>query len=433
MTRLRGWLRGSRPSPLELIVGPEQHARELWVGGLFYLSVLVVTTFLAAVLPGADIAGFRARDLGLVTGVGFLFLFVGTVFGRNWSAEIFGILILLLAPFVLLALYFAGPNAAMSVSVLPSMVATAFIFHPRPVAVLLTIQTFVLYGLLVALADGYPRPFTRWIVVAGFTLATAGLLEFVFRQLKVLADRDRANAKELRIAHAKLAEANLLLESRVTDQVGEIERLGRLRRFLTPQIAESVLSGDADSLLSTHRKRIAVFFCDLRGFTRFSASAEPEDIAEVLSEYYEVLGRAIEAHGATVGGFAGDGVWAFFNDPFPVEDPAGKAFAMALSLREPMRAMRQTWDGRGFALSYGLGIAYGYATMSTIGFETRSEYTAVGSVVNLGARLCDAAAPGELLIDARAYNELPKDIGGEPASLTLKGFNDPVTAYRVAL
>jgi class 3 adenylate cyclase len=429
-------MKKSRPSPLELIVGPELYQRELWLGGLIVLAMVNTTVVVGLIIQaaaGPDIPGLNVGGLVAVCAVGYFVMAIVGFFGRNWRPDALLSLFVPLAPIVVLAMWFGGPNLQVSAAIIPVMLTTASVYQPRRFWLGIGAVMIGTYALMLGLADGYPQPVVRFVVVVGFAASGGVLLEWLFRHLNVLADRDRESARQLAVAHAQLADANQLLESRVDEQVGEIERLGQLRRFLTPQIAESVLSGDADSLLATHRRRIAVFFCDLRGFTRFSASSEPEDIAEVLNEYYEVLGRAIEEHGATVGGFAGDGIWAFFNDPFPVEDPAGHAFAMALSLREPMRSMRRAWESRGFVLGYGLGIAYGYATMSTIGFESRSEYTAVGSVVNLGARLCDAAADGELLIDARAYNEINRDLTGEPTTLTLKGFNDPVTAYRIVL
>jgi adenylate cyclase len=422
MQRLRRLILGSRPSPLELIVGRDNYDHEYFVGGSIFLGSVcaaVLAALALEALPGPQIGGFHRAAVFALVAPGLVAVLVAVLFGRNWRFEVLLAIVLPMVPMVIAALWLAGPNIAESTGLLPIAVATAVVYQPRRVAFAMSVSLLTMYGVMLALADGYPLPLARWVLVAGYSAAAAGIMEFLFRHLNVLSQQ--------------VAAANRVLESRVTEQGGEIERLGQLRRFLTPQIAESVLSGDADSLLATHRKRIAVFFCDLRGFTRFSMSAEPEDIAEVLTEYYETLGRANEQHNATLGGFPGDGISAFFNDPFPIEDPAGKAFAMALSLREPMRAMRATWERRGFSLSYGLGIAYGYATMSTIGFESRSEYTAVGSVVNLGARLCDAAAPGELLIDARAYNELPQDVAGEQRQLMLKGFNDPVTAYRVWL
>jgi class 3 adenylate cyclase len=212
-----------------------------------------------------------------------------------------------------------------------------------------------------------------------------------------------------------------------------VERLGRLRRFVSPQVAETLMSRDAEATLSTHRKQIAVFMCDLRGFTRFSASAEPEEVVEVLNDYFGAVGQAVEALGATVGGFAGDGVLVYFNDPFPVEDPPGKALAMATALRAPMDALAARWVRHGFKVGYGIGIAYGYATMSTIGFDTRSEYTPIGPVVNLASRLCDQAGSGEVLLDLRAYEAVRDRVNAEPVSFELKGFDGEVTAFRVAL
>ena len=236
-----------------------------------------------------------------------------------------------------------------------------------------------------------------------------------------------------RTLHAAVEAANQELEARVTEQVEEIDRLGQLRRFLSPQVADAVLSAGGEDLLATHRRQIAVIFIDLRGFTGFSAVAEPEDVVEVLTEFYEAVGVIVKRLGATVGGFAGDGVMAYFNDPFPCEDPAGHALEMATALREPMARLGERWRQRGFVIGYGAGIAYGYATLGTIGFEERTDYTPIGSVVNLAARLCDEAPPGEVLLDGRAHEAVRDKVNTEPLALELKGFNGPVTAFRLTL
>jgi class 3 adenylate cyclase len=276
------------------------------------------------------------------------------------------------------------------------------------------------------LDSGYPRPWARIVLVAATTLATTVVIS------RFVGGIERLSRSE-RVLHEQVASARLELESRVREQVDEIDRLGRLRRFLSPQVADAVMSAGGDALLATHRRQIAVIFVDLRGFTGFSAVAEPEDVVEVLTEFYDAVGVIVKRLGATVGGFAGDGVMAYFNDPFPCEDPAGRALEMATSLREPMARLGGRWRQRGFVIGYGAGIAYGYATLGTIGFEERTDYTPIGSVVNLASRLCDEAPSGEVLLDGRAHAAVGDRIETEPVHLELKGFNGPVTAFRVAL
>lgn len=231
---------------------------------------------------------------------------------------------------------------------------------------------------------------------------------------------------------AELTTLNATLERRVEEQVAEVTRLGRLRRFLSPQVADAVLGSDAETLLAPHRRRIAVLFCDLRGFTRFAGAAEPEDVAEVLAAYYGVVGDLVRRFEATVGTFAGDGIMAYFNDPVPCDDPPGRALDLACSLREPMTALVATWERAGFRLGYGVGVAYGYATLGTIGFEGRYDYTAVGTVVNLAARLCAEAGPGEVLLDERAYDAVAARVPAAPREIVVKGMAEPVRAFSVA-
>lgn len=229
---------------------------------------------------------------------------------------------------------------------------------------------------------------------------------------------------------AQLADLNANLEARVGEQVDEMERLGRLRRFLSPQVADAVLSEGA--LLEPHRRRIAVLFCDLRGFTRFAGTAEPEDVAEVLTAFYGVLGDLIRRYDATVGTFAGDGIMAYFGDPVPCDDAPGRAVDLALELRPRLDDLVARWARAGFGLGYGIGVAYGYATLGTIGFEGRYDYTAVGTVVNLAARLCGEAAEGEVLVDQRTYDAVVDRVPAVPREVVVKGFGEPVRAFQVA-
>jgi class 3 adenylate cyclase/CheY-like chemotaxis protein len=228
-----------------------------------------------------------------------------------------------------------------------------------------------------------------------------------------------------------LAELNRTLEDRVATQVAELARLGRLRRFFSPQVADLVLS-DADRLLESHRREITVVFCDLRGFTAFSSTAEPEDVIGVLNQFYEAVGQLIFRHQGTLEQFAGDSVMTIFNDPVPCSDPALRAVQMAIEVRERMRDLNQGWRKMGHALDSGIGIAQGFATMGRVGFEGRFDYRAVGSVVNLAARLCAHALPEQILLAPRAYASVTEVIAVEPVGpLELKGFRDPVPAYNV--
>jgi adenylate cyclase len=231
---------------------------------------------------------------------------------------------------------------------------------------------------------------------------------------------------------AELASLNDSLQDLVQMQLEELLGLRRLRRFLSPQLAEAVLSSADDTLLEPHRREIAVLFCDLRGFTRFAGDAEPEELLDVLREFHAVLGELVAQHDATVGHFAGDGVMLFFNDPIPCDDPALRAARLAIELRDAFRPLRADWLRRGHDLDIGIGISLGFATLGTIGFEGRYDYSALGPVVNQASRLCSAAAPGEVLAGSRAYAELEPYIEAEElVPVVAKGFAQPIPAWRV--
>ncbi len=230
----------------------------------------------------------------------------------------------------------------------------------------------------------------------------------------------------------ELADLNRTLESRVEEQVEELERMSRLRRFLSPTLAELVLS-EGESVLESHRREIAVLFADLRGWTSFSATTEPEEVMTVIRAFHEEMGRLIVQFGATVGWFAGDGLMVWFNDPIPCENPAGRAVAMAVEMRDVMAGLIPKWRKRGHVLDFSAGIALGYATLGKIGFSGRFDYGAVGSVLNLASRLCDEALPGQILVAERVYSEVEELVEAEPAgTLSLKGFDLPVAAYSIA-
>jgi len=229
-----------------------------------------------------------------------------------------------------------------------------------------------------------------------------------------------------------LAEWTATLEARVAEQVGELERLGRLRRFLSPQLAELIVSSKDESVLRSHRQEVAVLFCDLRGFTAFSEAAEPEEVMTALGEYHHAVGEVINRFGATVSSFAGDGLMVFFNDPLPCPDPAICAVRMAVAVREVMTELTRRWSRRGHDIGFGVGIALGYATLGEVGFEGRSEYAVVGSVANLASRLCDEARNGEILIAPRVQAAVEHVVDSERlAEVTLKGFHKPITPHNV--
>src|SRR5262249_34596257 len=214
--------------------------------------------------------------------------------------------------------------------------------------------------------------------------------------------------------------------------VAELERVGRLRRFFSPQLAELIVAGGAEDPLRTHRRELTVVFLDLRGFTAFAETAEPEEVMTVLRDYHAEMGRVILAHEGTLEHFAGDGMMVFFNDPVPVPNPAERAVRMALAMRARVGGLTTRWRKQGYELDFGVGIAQGYATIGAIGFEGRWEYGAVGTVANLASRLCSDAKPGQILVTRKVLPSVDELIEAEPVGeLSLKGFHRPVPAFNV--
>jgi len=230
----------------------------------------------------------------------------------------------------------------------------------------------------------------------------------------------------------QLTEWNKTLEERVHEQVTQLERLGRLKRFFSPQLAELIVAGGAEDPLKTHRREVTVVFLDLRGFTAFAETSEPEEVMGVLREYHAEMGKLILEHEGTLERFTGDGMMIFFNDPTPVPNPAERALRMAVAMRDRVAEMIAKWRKRGYHLDFGVGIAQGYATIGAIGFEGRWDYGAIGTVTNLAARLCGEAKPGQILISQRLLGTVEDLIEVEPVGeLTLKGFSRPVTTHNV--
>ncbi len=244
-------------------------------------------------------------------------------------------------------------------------------------------------------------------------------------RIKGLQDQVKAQATQI-------AEWNATLEQRVQEQVGQIDSLGRLKRFFSPQLAEAIVAGGAD-MLKTHRREICVVFIDLRGFTAFTDEAEPEEVMEMLHGFHAEMGKLVLEHGGTLERFAGDSVMVFFNDPVEIERPAVAAVRMALAMQAAFPVLGAQWHKRGYDLALGCGVAQGFATLGQIGFEGRWDYAAIGSVTNLAARLCSEATGGQVLVDRKTMARIEDLVQSEPVGpLTLKGFAKPMPAFLVS-
>lgn len=271
--------------------------------------------------------------------------------------------------------------------------------------------------------DYLPKPFEP-------TLLRARVYASLER--KRLHDQVVAQAAELASQAAELATWNKTLEQRVADQLGEIERMGKLRRFLSPQVADLIVASGMEKQLQSHRREITALFCDLRGFTSFSETSDPEDVMMLLRDYHAAIGQIIIKYGATLEHFAGDGVMLIFNDPLPIDKPELQAVRMALEMRDAIGTLTEKWRRLGYDIGFGIGISNGFATLGTIGFEGRFDYAAVGTVSNIASRLCDEAKPGQILISPRVLMAVEDTMKVEPVGeLTLKGIRRPMTAYNV--
>ncbi|HLC40099.1 MAG TPA: response regulator [Methylomirabilota bacterium] len=251
-------------------------------------------------------------------------------------------------------------------------------------------------------------------------------------RIKALHDTVQEQAARLESQSHQLTELNKTLEQRVQNQVTQIERLGRFKRFFSPQLAELIVSGDAEDPLRSHRREITVVFLDLRGFTAFAETSEPEEVMGVLRDYHAEMGKLILEHEGTLERFTGDGMMVFFNDPVPVPNPAERAIRMAVSMRDHVAELIRKWRKQGYELNLGVGIAQGYATIGAIGFEGRWDYGAIGTVTNLAARLCGEARGGEILVSSRLKAAVEDLVDTEEVGpLVLKGFLKPVPIFKL--
>ena len=251
-------------------------------------------------------------------------------------------------------------------------------------------------------------------------------------RLQALNTEIQDKNRQLEEQAAQIADWNAKLEVRVAEQVSQLGQMSKLTRFLSPKVSDLIMAGEADDPLKTRRREITVVFVDLRGFTGFTETAEPEEVMSVLREYHAEIGRAIMAYDGTIEHFSGDGVMILFNDPMPVPDHELQAIRMALVMRDSVAILAQGWKKRGFALGFGVGIAGGYATIGTIGFEGRLDYGAIGTVTNLAARLCGESGDGQILISPRIFSKVEtRVLAEEVGELSLKGFHRPIAAHNV--
>lgn len=286
-------------------------------------------------------------------------------------------------------------------------------------------------GVFIIIATLYTHYDPR-IETSGYILLVVAALLNQNARLTQLNSEIEKQSRVVSSQAGELAALNQNLEQRVIDQVEEIEKLARLKRFLAPEVAEVVLAENKESMLESHRSYIVTLFCDIRGFTGFSEDMEPEEVMEVLQSYHQNMGKLVADYGGTIDHRAGDGLMIFFNDPLPCDQPELMAVEMALAMRDLFEESNIAWKKQGYQLGFGIGIASGYATLGIVGYRDRYDYTANGNAVNLASRLCDAAGDGKILISKKTYLAIEDLVEvSEKGELELKGISKPVVVYNL--
>jgi class 3 adenylate cyclase len=374
----------------------------LLLGGLLYLAAAAAG--LVLVLPTREAGLFRHPDAltivvatALVMGVATVWLSVHRRVAHRWfPVWIWGTQLPTVA-LISVGLGAAGPSwAALSLLYVEVPIVAVFVLRSAYASVVLA-TVIIGFSIVTLTQPGWPRPALQSLAFA----LGLGSIGYAFGQLLKRGTQ-------------------------------EAQRLSKFRRFLPETVAGVVATSEADDLFEPHRSLITVVFCDLRGFTHFAATASPEDVRATLDEYFAVVGTELSGLGATVGAIHGDGIMAYFGDPLPQADSADRAVAFAVQVRGPMADLVGRWTSRGFQLSYGIGIAHGYATLGVVGFDGRFDYTALGPVVNLAARLSDAARPAETLIDKRTLAEVAQPPATVDRIITVKGFDEPMHVHVMA-
>jgi class 3 adenylate cyclase len=403
--------------------------RIVWITGSLWLVFGLTNGLLEATIRHLIVHPNAHLVLGIVADVIAIALLACAFFANDvalhrWWAQ--GAIALFTASVILLpvALVLQGyPESTLGVIAYPIISILAFYVLTRGAAMLVAISVVVGHAAVEASSDA---PWPAWVPLA---YVAAAVVAVGYLTGELINQLEQSRAVERRAA-AELADLNHNLEAKVAEQVGEVERLGRLRRFLSAPVAEAVLESSDDSRLAPHRREIAVLFCDLRGFTAFTKQVEPEEVMEVLDAYYAAAGKHINAFQATLGSFEGDGLMAYLNDPVPCDQPATRVVEMGLAIAEAIDELTPAWQRRGYDLSYGIGMALGHATLGVVGYDGRNDYTALGTVVNLGSRLCSTADARELVVDRRVFLQT-EDVFTftRRQPVTLKGFGEPVPSY----
>ena len=430
LRRILRVLTSDAPSALEVLLGRERSRPLVVRAAALWGAVVAGTAGFALIVLDPDVPGLHTGPAVVLAALSVTASLALLGARSGLSDRLEAVCMAVFSAAMVVEVGLLGPRLEVAMAAVGAANALVYLFVSRRRGILVNLITVGGYAIVVLTADGYDGAAFRILAALAVTAASAGVSGWAIGLIEDLEALERAARAEVVRAQTELAELNRQLEARLDAQGAELGSLRQLRQFLSPQVAEAVLQ-DGMEALAPHRSRIAVVFCDLRGFTTFSSSAEPEEVMEVLDRYYVTVGRALQGGQATVGTFAGDGIMAYFGDPVPHEDPAGTAVEMAVALRAPMHEVVMGWRRRGFDLGCGMGIAYGYATIGPVGFDERTDYTALGPTVNLASRLCDMAEHGEILIDGRAFEAVEDRVRTEERIVQVRGFRAPVTAHNV--